>query len=42
VEEHAEGGDALALAARRDPGFFAGFERVAEGGGAALYRAVGR
>jgi hypothetical protein len=39
VEERAEGGDVLFQAAQRDPRFFEGFERVAEGGGVALYRA---
>jgi hypothetical protein len=37
IEERAEGGDALYQAARRDPTFLEGFERVAEGGGIALY-----
>ena len=41
VEEQAEGGDALALRGREMPGFYAGFDRVAEGGGVALYRAKG-
>jgi hypothetical protein len=40
IEERAEGGDALAVRARSDPGFLAGFARVAEGGGMALYRRV--
>ena len=39
VEERAEGGDALHRAAERDPGFFEGFTRAAEGGGVALYMA---
>jgi hypothetical protein len=39
IEEKAEGGDTLA-ARRRDPRFLAGFHRVAEGGGVALYRAA--
>ena len=39
VEEQAEGGDALYVRGRLDPKFFDGFERVAEGGGVALYRA---
>jgi hypothetical protein len=39
IEEQAEGGDALFLEARRHPRFLDGFERVAEGGGVALYRA---
>jgi hypothetical protein len=38
IEERAEGGDALFVRARRDPRFLEGFERVAEGGGVALYR----
>jgi hypothetical protein len=37
IEERAEGGDMLAERARRDPGFLAGFTRLAEGGGVALY-----
>jgi hypothetical protein len=40
IEEKAEGGDALSLAARRDPKFLEGFTRVAEGGGVALYRSA--
>ena len=39
VEEQAEGGDALFHASKR-PRWLAGFTRVAEGGGAALYRAA--
>jgi hypothetical protein len=39
VEEKAEGGDALFQRAQKLPQFFSGFERVAEGGGVALYRA---
>ena len=39
IEERAEGGDALFVQARRHPRFLDGFERVAAGGGAALYRA---
>ncbi len=39
IEEVAEGGDALFHLARRDAKFLEGFERVAEGGGVALYRA---
>ena len=39
LEERSEGGDALYQAAARDPHFLDGFERVAEGGGIALYRA---
>jgi hypothetical protein len=37
-EERAEGGDLLSIARRRDPDFVAGFTRVCEGGGVALYR----
>ena len=37
IEERAEGGDVLFQAAQRDPHFLDGFERVAEGGGIALY-----
>jgi hypothetical protein len=39
IEERAEGGDALYLEAQKHPEFLTGFDRVAEGGGAALYRA---
>ncbi len=39
IEERAEGGDALFQAASKDPRFLEGFDRVAEGGGVALYRA---
>jgi hypothetical protein len=39
IEGSAEGGDALHRAASR-PRWLDGFERVAEGGGATLYRAV--
>jgi len=39
IEERAEGGDALYQATRRDARFLDGFDRVAEGGGVALYRA---
>jgi hypothetical protein len=39
IEERAEGGDALFQASKRDGRFLEGFERVAEGGGIALYRA---
>jgi hypothetical protein len=42
IEEKAEGGDALFLRAKRWPDFLKGFERVAEGGGVALYRATPR
>ena len=38
IEEKAEGGDVLCQEARRHPRFLDGFERVAEGGGVALYR----
>ena len=38
IEERAEGGDALAILARHDETFLAGFERVTEHGGLALYR----
>ena len=38
IEEWAEGGDRLAASARDNPRFLAGFDRVAEGGGVALYR----
>jgi hypothetical protein len=39
IEEQAEGGDVLCQEARRHPRFLEGFDRVAEGGGVALYRA---
>jgi hypothetical protein len=39
IEERAEGGDALFHLSRRNRSFLEGFERVAEGGGIALYRA---
>ncbi len=38
MEEQAEGGDPLFHRRQRDARFLAGFERVAEGGGVALYR----
>ena len=38
LEERAEGGDALFQARERDPRYLEAFDRVAEGGGAALYR----
>jgi len=38
IEERAEGGDVLFQRAKQDPTFLEGYERVAEGGGAALYR----
>jgi hypothetical protein len=40
IEESAEGGDALYQRAKENPAFLRGFERVAEGGGVALYRAT--
>ncbi len=40
IEESAEGGDALYQRAREDNRFLRGFDRVAEGGGVALYRAT--
>ena len=42
MEERSEGGDALYLEAQKRPDFLRGFDRVAEGGGAALYRASKR
>jgi hypothetical protein len=41
VEERAEGGDAVFQRSRQSNRFLEGFERVAEGGGVALYRASG-
>jgi len=38
IEEQAEGGDMLAARARANPAYLAGYARVAEGGGVALYR----
>jgi hypothetical protein len=38
IEELAEGGDELAALAKERPDFLKGFERVASGGGAVLYR----
>src|SRR5262245_13717667 len=38
IEEQAEGGDMLAKRARENPAFLAGFSRVAEAAGVALYR----
>ena len=38
IEEKAEGGDMLAVEAREHPGFLAGYSRVSEGAGLALYR----
>ena len=40
IEERAEGGDMLAIRARANPDFLAGFDRIAEGGGLVLYRRV--
>jgi hypothetical protein len=40
IEESAEGGDIIAHQARQNARYLAGFERVAEGGGVALYRVV--
>jgi len=40
IEERAEGGDAVYQRSRHDRRFLEGFERVAEGGGVALYRAT--
>jgi hypothetical protein len=40
IEERAEGGDVLFHRSRERATFLDGFERVAEGGGVALYRAV--
>ena len=42
IDEKSEGGDALYQEARRHPRFLEGFDRVAEGGGVALYRAQPR
>ena len=38
IEESARGGDMLAALARQRPTFLAGYDKVAEGGGTALYR----
>jgi len=38
IEEKAEGGDMLARIAREKPGFLAGYRRVCDGAGMALYR----
>lgn len=38
IEESARGGDMLAALARQTPTFLAGYDKVAEGGGTALYR----
>jgi hypothetical protein len=40
IEERAEGGDAVSQRAQKSADFLRGFERVAEGGGVALYRAT--
>ena len=40
IEERAEGGDAVFQRSRQSSRFLEGFERVAEGGGVALYRAT--
>ncbi len=40
IEESAEGGDIIFHQARQNALYLAGFERVAEGGGVALYRAT--
>jgi hypothetical protein len=40
IEERAEGGDTLYLEAQKHPEFLSGFDKVAEGGGAVLYRQV--
>jgi hypothetical protein len=42
IEEKAEGGDALFAQSGRNSTFLDGFERVAEGGGVALYRGTAR
>jgi hypothetical protein len=38
IEEKAEGGDMLALRAREHPAFLAGYSRVCDGAGLALYK----
>jgi hypothetical protein len=40
IEERAEGGDMLAVLSRQHPAFLSGYQRVAEGGGVALYRRI--
>ena len=40
IEEKAEGGDTLARLARERPAFLAGYSRVCEGAGLALYKRV--
>ena len=40
IEESAEGGDIIFHQARQNFLYLAGFERVAEGGGVGLYRAI--
>ena len=42
IEESARGGDMLAALARQQPQFLAGYDKVAEGGGTALYRRRGK
>lgn len=42
IEESAEGGDVLAHHARTSGDFLKGFERIAEGGGVALYERTPR
>jgi hypothetical protein len=42
IEEKAEGGDMLAKIARERPSFLAGYSRVCEGAGLALYKRLGR
>jgi hypothetical protein len=38
IEEQAEGGDELAKLRDANPAFLAGFTRICEGGGVALYK----
>ncbi|HWK12272.1 MAG TPA: hypothetical protein VNR64_19580 [Vicinamibacterales bacterium] len=40
IEERAEGGDALNWQAKNDANFLRGYQRVADGGGVALYRRI--
>ena len=40
IEEKAEGGDMLARIARDRPSFLAGYARICEGAGLALYRRI--
>jgi hypothetical protein len=42
VDERLDRGDALYRQGQHDPSYFAGYARVAEGGGIALYRRLGR